>query len=142
MIPDETHRQRFDAMFNRYCRANPTFFAPVAAKAAWEHGEEWLKECLAYIQGNEAFVRSFAEKTWGGKVWIAPLEGTYLLWMDLHALEPDAEKLDRRMIEEAGVALDGGTMFGQEGAGFQRINLAAPRSIIRELMERMAKAFA
>lgn len=95
MIPDETHRQRFDAMFNRYCRANPTFFAPVAAKAAWEHGEEWLKECLAYIQGNEAFVRSFAEKTWGGKVWIAPLEGTYLLWMDLHALEPDAEKLDR-----------------------------------------------
>ena len=63
MIPDETHRQRFDAMFNRYCRANPTFFAPVAAKAAWEHGEEWLKECLAYIQGNEAFVRSFAEKT-------------------------------------------------------------------------------
>ena len=46
------------------------------------------------------------------------------------------------MIEEAGVALDGGTMFGQEGAGFQRINLAAPRSIIRELMERMAKAFA
>ena len=142
MIPDETHRQRFDAMFNRYCRANPTFFAPVAAKAAWEHGEEWLKECLAYIQGNEAFVRSFAEKTWGGKVWIAPLEGTYLLWMDLHALEPDAEKLDRRMIEEAGVALDGGTMFGQEGAGFQRINLAAPRSIIREAMERMAKAFA
>lgn len=87
-------------------------------------------------------VRSFAEKTWGGKVWIAPLEGTYLLWMDLHALEPDAEKLDRRMIEEAGVALDGGTMFGQEGAGFQRINLAAPRSIIREVMERMAKAFA
>lgn len=142
MIPDKTHRQRFDAMFNRYCRANPTFFAPVAAKAAWEHGEEWLKECLAYIQGNEAFVRSFAEKTWGGKVWIAPLEGTYLLWMDLHALEPDAEKLDRRMIEEAGVALDGGTMFGQEGAGFQRINLAAPRSIIREVMERMAKAFA
>ena len=114
----------------------------MAAKAAWEHGEEWLKECLVYIHGNEALVRSFAEKTWGGKVWIAPLEGTYLLWMDLHALEPDAEKLDRRMIEEAGVALDGGTMFGQEGAGFQRINLAAPRSIIREVMERMAKAFA
>lgn len=50
MIPNEERRKRFDQMFARYCRAHPNFFAPVAAKAAWDHGEAWLDSCLAYIQ--------------------------------------------------------------------------------------------
>ena len=141
IIPDAARRKAFDAVYDRYCRAHPTFFAPVAAKAAWEQGEEWLEACLAYIRDNEVYVRDFAAKTWGNQVWIAPLEGTYLLWMDFHKLEPDSKELDRRMIQDAGVALDGGTMFGPGGEGFQRLNLAAPRAILQEIMERIAKAF-
>lgn len=141
MIPDATRRKAFDSVYDRYCRAHPTFFAPVAAKAAWEQGEEWLEACLSYIRENEAYVRDFAAKTWGEQVWIAPLEGTYLLWMDFHKLEPDDRELDRRMIHGAGVALDGGTMFGLGGEGFQRVNLATPRSILQEIMERIAEEF-
>lgn len=141
MIPGEVHRQRFDEMYNRYCRAHPTFFAPVAAKAAWEHGESWLTACLAYIQENERFVRSFARETWGNAIWIAPLEGTYLLWMNFRKLEPDAAKLEERMISQAGVAMDGGTMFGCGGEGFERLNLAVPRTLLQEMMERIAAAF-
>ena len=138
MIPNEERRKRFDQMFARYCRAHPNFFAPVAAKAAWDHGEAWLVSCLAYIQKNDQFVREFAEDTWNGDVKISPLEGTYLQWIDFRRLEPDAEKLRQKMLYQAHVAMDEGSMFGPEGNGFERLNLAAPRNLIEEIMDRIA----
>ena len=138
MIPNEERRKRFDQMFARYCRAHPNFFAPVAAKAAWDHGEAWLDSCLAYIQKNDQFVREFAEDTWNGDVKISPLEGTYLQWIDFRRLEPDAEKLRQKMLYQAHVAMDEGSMFGPEGNGFERLNLAAPRNLIEEIMDRIA----
>jgi len=67
MIPDAVRRDRFDKAFTRYCRAHPNFFAPVAAKAAWDSGEEWLEACLAYIYQNYLYARDFAENTWRGE---------------------------------------------------------------------------
>ena len=142
MIPSEKIRERYEEVFQRYCKAHPNYFAPVAAKAAWRHGEEWLKHCLNYIYKNYIFVKQFAEKEWGDAVTVYPLEGTYLLWMDFNRLESDPEQLEKLIHEKAGVALDEGYLFGAEGKGFERINLAAPRSMIHELMERIAVAFA
>ena len=127
-------------MFARYCRAHPNFFAPVAAKAAWDYGEDWLNSCLSYIQKNDQFVREFAENTWHGDVWISPLEGTYLQWIDFRKLEPDPERLRQTMLYQAHVAMDEGSMFGAEGNGFERLNLAAPRKVIAEIMDRIAAA--
>lgn len=127
-------------MFTRYCHAHPNFFAPVAAKAAWDHGENWLNSCLSYIQKNDQFVRKFAEDTWHEDVWISPLEGTYLQGIDFRKLESDDEKLRRKMLYQAHVAMDEGSMFGPEGNGFERLNLAPPRNLIEEIMNRIAAA--
>lgn len=139
-IPNQARRERFDQMFTRYCHAHPNFFAPVAAKAAWDHGENWLNSCLSYIQKNDQFVRKFAEDTWHEDVWISPLEGTYLQWIDFRKLESDDEKLRRKMLYQAHVAMDEGSMFGPEGNGFERLNLAPPRNLIEEIMNRIAAA--
>lgn len=141
MIPNEARRQNYQDTCSRYGRPNPTFFAPVAARAAWDHGEEWLEACKQHIWSNERYVRAFVEKTWSGRVRVFPLEGTYLLWMDFRGLEPDAKKLENIMLYRARVALDEGYIFGEEGAGFERLNLAAPRRIIEEVMRRIAFAF-
>ena len=82
--------------------------------------------------------REFAEDTWNGDVKISPLEGTYLQWIDFRRLEPDAEKLRQKMLYQAHVAMDEGSMFGPEGNGFERLNLAAPRNLIEEIMDRIA----
>ena len=66
-------------------------------------------------------------------------EGTYLLWIDLREYCSDVKELERLMLEEAGVALDEGYIFGEEGAGFERINIACPRAILKDCLERMAK---
>lgn len=142
MIADEQRRAAFDQQFKRYCKSHPCYFAPIAAKAAWRHGEEWLDECLRYIYDNYLFVKHFVHETWGERVRVFPLEGTYLLWLDFKRLEPDPLKLERLMQEKARVALDEGYVFGPEGNGFERINLAAPRARIQELMNRIAGAFA
>ena len=81
---------------------------------------------------------SFAEDTWNGDVKISPLEGTYLQWIDFRRLELDAEKLRQKMLYQAHVAMDEGSMFGPEGNGFERLNLAAPRNLIEEIMDRIA----
>lgn len=111
----------------------------LACQAAYETGEEWLEQLLAYLKGNLDYIRSFlAEKLPQIKV-IEP-EGTYLLWMDFRELNLNETELEELIVKKARLWLDGGTMFGENGAGFQRVNIACPRSIIAEAMERLYQA--
>ena len=104
-------------------------------------GEDWLEACLRYIRGNYDHLTEFLAKTWSGRVSAVPLEGTYLAWVDFRQLEPDPEKLEQIMTRKAKVALDEGYIFGPEGNGFERINLAAPRAVIEQILSRIAAAF-
>lgn len=111
----------------------------LACQAAYETGEEWLEQLLVYLKGNLDYIRSFlAEKLPQIKV-IEP-EGTYLLWMDFSELNLNETELEELIVKKARLWLDGGTMFGEGGAGFQRVNIACPRSIIAEAMERLYQA--
>lgn len=111
----------------------------LACQAAYETGEEWLEQLLVYLKGNLDYIRSFlAEKLPQIKV-IEP-EGTYLLWMDFRELNLNETELEELIVKKARLWLDGGTMFGEGGAGFQRVNIACPRSIIAEAMERLYQA--
>ena len=67
-------------------------------------------------------------------------EGTYLVWLDFKALGMSDEELERLIINKAGLWLDGGTMFGAGGSGFQRINIACPRSVLEQAMNKLEKA--
>lgn len=113
MIPNEERRKRFDQMFARYCRAHPNFLPPLLQRLPGTTGKPgWIH--AQHIQKNDQFVREFAEDTWNGGVKISPLEGTYLQWIDFRRLEPDAEKLRQKMLYQAHVAMDEGSMFGPE----------------------------
>ena len=75
------------------------------------------------------------------KVKVYPMEGTFLAWLDFNAIEPDTYKLQKKMLTEAKVWLDEGYIFGDEGAGFERIVLACPRAILKDALERIARVY-
>lgn len=113
----------------------------VACEAAYQHGEEWLDAVLSYIKKNADYTREFLSRNLP-KVKMTELEGTYLVWLDFRAYGLSVSELNRKIVYEAGVWLDGGEMFGKSGEGFQRINIACPRSVLTEALEKLASVFA
>ena len=112
----------------------------VACQAAYEHGDVWLRAVLQYIKKNAEFVEEFLRERLP-KVKMTELEGTYLVWLDFRAYGLTDPELNRRVLHRAGLWLDRGRMFGKTGEGFQRINIACPRSILTEALEKLASAF-
>jgi cystathionine beta-lyase len=110
-----------------------------AAEAAWRLGGAWLEELVAHVAGNQAFVeRELESRLPGARA--APLEGTYLSWIDLRALGLGDDEVTRRLVEVGGVWLDEGRKFGSGGSGFQRLNLACPRATLARGVEGMVRA--
>ena len=107
-----------------------------ATKAAYEKGDEWYENMLSYVKENINFTKKYVLENMPG-VKVVEGEGTYLLWLDFGGTGIDGEELDRRIIYDARLWLDSGKIFGSSGEGFQRINVAAPRQIVRECLERI-----
>lgn len=137
-IPDEKKRETFAKELKRVSYQEAGVFGNVACEAAYRYGEGWLKELLEYLEGNLGYVRSFLEQRLP-KIRLVEPEGTYLLWLDISAYGYSKEELSRRLREEARLWLDEGAMFGPEGEAFVRVNIASPRKIIREAMERFLR---
>ena len=114
-------------------------FGSVALQAAYNHGSDWLEQLLDYVEGNIDFVdRFFRENLPEVKV-IFP-EATYLLMLDFRELGLSSEQLKKLMIKEAGVGMNDGASFGKEGDGFQRMNVACPRSVVEKALNNIARA--
>lgn len=109
-----------------------------AAKAAYEKGDEWYEKMMAYVRENIEYVKKYVEEHMPG-VKVIDGEGTYLVWLDFRATGIEAEELDHRIIYDAKLWLDSGKIFGKTGLGFQRINVATPRKIVTECLERIRK---
>ena len=110
----------------------------VACESAYRYGRDWLEQLLVYLRGNLDFARAYITENMPGVRLIEP-EGTYFLWLDFRKLGLEKEELNRLIIEKAGLWLDAGEIFGSEGAGFQRINMACPRATLEEALKRLAK---
>jgi len=110
----------------------------VGLEAAYNNGDEWLDQLIAYVQGNIAHLDELL-KAKLPKVTCYKPEGTYLAWLDFSAYELNDDELDQKLIHEAKVGLNNGSAFGAEGRGFRRINLACPRAYVEEAVERMAR---
>ncbi|MFB5663836.1 MalY/PatB family protein [Alteribacillus sp. HJP-4] len=115
-------------------------FATVAAEAAYRDGEEWLEEMLEYVRGNVSYVKSFIDKNMPEMEVIEP-EGTYLIWIDMRRLKMSASEQQDWLRQEGKLALSDGHIFGREGAGFVRINVACPRANVEEGLNRLQKAY-
>ena len=108
--------------------------------AAYNEGEEWLEQLKEYLDGNFAYIDAFLKEHLP-KAHMVPSEGTYLAWIDFNGyVDGDAEKLEEIMQKKARVALDEGYIFGDAGRGFERINIATPRSVVEDCMDRILKA--
>ncbi len=139
VIADKQRRERFRDGLLALGLKRPNVFAQVAAEAAYLHGEPWLEDLLAYLEGNIAFLRDFLARRLPELRLIEP-EGTYLAWIDCRALGLSSQELEALMLREARVWLDEGYIFGDAGAGFERIVLACPRKVLEEALMRIEKA--
>ena len=101
--------------------------------------QDWLEQLLSYVEENYRFMNAFLSDRLP-RVRAFPLEGTYLAWLDMRDLGLTDEDLKKKLLCTAGVWLDEGSMFGRGGEGFQRLNLACPRSILTDALQRMAEA--
>lgn len=139
IIPDAGLRRQFNRTMGRHGLGGADPFGLVATTAAYTHGAEWLTALMEYVAGNYRFLVDYlAEHLPQIKV-IQP-EGTYLVWLDCRALGLAQAERFALLFDEARVFLDYGEMFGPEGGGFERINIACPRSILAEALERIETA--
>ena len=115
-------------------------FGLVMAEAAYNHGEAWLEELLAYLEGNRKIFDDAINAIPGLKS--MPLEATYLAWVDFSGTGMSAEEFTARVEQGARIAANHGDTFGTGGENFLRFNLATPRALVEEAVERLAEAFA
>lgn len=109
-----------------------------ACELAYDKGEEWLEQLLLHIDHNRLVLTEYMEQNLS-QIKVIPIEGTYLQWLDLNALGISPLELERIMHMEAQVFFDEGYVFGEEGKGFERMNIACPTNIMLVALERMKK---
>lgn len=140
VIREETIRKAYIAELDRAAVSGPGLFGLEACKTAYQYGAGWVDELNAYIDENYQYLKSFIE-TEMPKVKVIELQGTYLLWLDFRSYGYSEEVLSDKMLYEAKVWLDDGTMFGAGGAGFMRVNLATSRKHVERFAELIKKTF-
>ncbi len=136
IIANEQLRARFKKTVERIGLRGVGAFGVVALEAAYNDGEEWLAQVLVYIMGNLRYLEKYIAEHLP-QIKVVPLEGTYLVWLDCRSLGLGKLELEKAMLKEAKVYLDEGYIFGVEGEGFERINIACPRSVLVEALERI-----
>ena len=135
-VADAHMRRAIDRAINinEVCDVNP--FGVEALIAAYTSGEEWLSALKDYLYENYlTLCKYFNEHC--PRLSVVTLEGTYLAWVDCRALGLSSEELERILLKEAKVWINGGTHYGAAGEGFIRINLACPRQLLMTALERM-----
>ncbi|MBR5418058.1 MAG: pyridoxal phosphate-dependent aminotransferase [Clostridiales bacterium] len=135
-IPNQTIRRAFRKQVDAAGISQLSILGIVATETAYEKGEEWYENVISYIKENIAFLKKYTKENLPG-VTVIDGEGTFLPWLDFRGTGLPAEEIDKRIIYDARLWLDSGKIFGKTGAGFQRINVATPRSILEECLRRI-----
>lgn len=138
-IPNQELKNKFRKELDAAGTSQLGIMGLVACEAAYSHGEEWYQAMLAYVKSNIAFIRKFVEENLNG-VRMIDLEGTYLVWLDFRGTGFSGDELEKLIIHKAKLWLDSGSIFGECGRGFQRINVACPRSVLEKALNRIGDA--
>ena len=120
-----------------YSQAN--LMGIIACQAAYELGEDWLSGLKEYLLENLNFLRAYLREKLPEIKLIEP-EGTYLLWLDFRGLNLTEREREWLIVEKAGLWLDSGAMFGPDGDGFERINIACPRETLAKALKQLEEA--
>lgn len=137
VVPDEFLRHKVWRGLNTDEVAEPNVFAIDATVAAFNGGEDWLNQLNEYIYENRKFAADYIAQNCKG-LSVINAEATYLLWVKLPD-GIDGNVFAQRLKEKTGLFIIGGNEYGKTGENFVRINLACPRSILEDAMERLKK---
>lgn len=138
-IPNSEIRNKFKEEVHKSGYSQLNTMGLVACQTAYEQGGQWLDELKEYLVGNVELIRTFlAERL--PQIKLVEPEGTYLLWLDFKNLNLSQEELDDLIVNKANLWLSTGTTFGNEGKGFQRINIACPKATLKKALGQLEKA--
>lgn len=135
-IPNHELKRKFRKELDAAGTSQLGIMGLVATEAAYSYGEKWYRSMIEYVRGNIEFAKEYIAENIPD-VSMIDIEGTYLVWLDFHKTGLSTEELDRRIIYNAKLWLDSGKIFGKCGEGFQRINVACSRNILKEALDRI-----
>lgn len=138
IIPNKKLRDEFNGV-RAGILPETNIFGYVALEAAYRYGDEWLQQVLDYLEANLIFLRSYLQDRIK-KIRLIEPQGTYLMWLDCRDFGLDDPSLKKLMREQARVGMNDGYLFGAGGSGFQRMNIACPRSVLEETLRRIEAA--
>ena len=139
IVPNPTLRRRFYTWLEANELNDPPLFAPIATIAAYQNGEQWRRQMLAYVEENIRFVEDYCLENIPAVKPLRP-QASFLVWLDCRALGLNHEQLIDLFVNRAHLALNDGEMFGQGGEGFVRLNVGTPRAILKQALEQLKRA--
>lgn len=139
VVPEASDRKAVTHAFDTLHVSASNPFSIAAFGAAYREGEPWLDALLDYLAATRDAVRDYLQQHLPQIKLIEP-EGTYLLWLDCRAMGLNDKQLQDFFVQQAGVGMSPGTLFGAQGSGFMRMNIGAPRSVILQALEQIASA--
>ena len=139
-IPDPGLRKSFIRALDATGYDEPGIFGIAAAEAAYLYGDEWYGKVKEYIRGNIEFTYGYVRENLP-YVKMSETQGTYLVWLDFNGTGLDPKQIDDIICNKAKLWLDSGRIFGDSGAGFERINVACPKSVLLTALERIKSSF-
>lgn len=141
IVPNENLRHKMWRALNTDEVAEPNAFAQEVVIAAYEKGGDWLDELRKYIYANKCYVREYIEKNIPG-IKVVDSEATYLLWLDCSQVSESGTKLSKHIRKTTGLYMSPGIIYGRGGEQFIRLNVACPRELVCEGMERLKEGVA
>ena len=139
IIKSPTLRREFRKEIHATCHDHVSIQGIVSAQAAYTKGDVWLDALLAYLKGNIEYIEKFVRENLKG-VKLIPMEATYLAWLDFNGTSLTPAQIEDIVRKKARLWLNNGILFGKSGEGFQRLNLACPRCILAEALNRLKMA--
>lgn len=136
IIPNKEDREKFQEVQGH---SAPGALGLEACRIAYTQCRPWMEEAISVIWSNYQFAVKFLKEHLP-EIKPVDLQGTYLMWLDCTALGRTKEELEELMVQKAELFLDEGYVFGEEGAGFERVNLACPQWVLKAALERLEKA--
>lgn len=140
IIPNPSYLQKYNEMLNDKLHANMgNLFGAVALVAAYENGEDWLRQLMDYVWINVEYVADFCEKHIP-KIKVLKPESTYMIWLDCRELGLEGDSLKDFFVKDAKLGFNDGRVFGTGGEGFMRINVACPKATVEKAMNQLREA--
>lgn len=139
IVPEKVDRVAIAQVFGMLHVSASNPFSIAASVAAYREGAPWLDALLVYLKGTHDAVHDYAAQHLPG-IKVGEAQGTYLLWLDCRALGMDDAALKRFFVQQAGLGLSPGSVFGEQGAGYMRMNIGAPRALVLQALDKLAAA--